>query len=175
MMKIHLLLTGCALAAAFGAGWSLQGIRWEADIAARDKQSSELRQTQQQSIIAQQAFTFQRVNQIAADAYQHSLSIKADSDEKQIIYRTTVKRDPVGRQCVPDAVSGRLLDDAHRLRASVVHSVSPDANAAGRGAATADCRLTYAQAVYWIEPLLAALEQANNQLDAIRTAQADRK
>ncbi|QZN94916.1 hypothetical protein [Symbiopectobacterium purcellii] len=175
MMKIYVLLIAGALVAAFGAGWSLQGIRWEADIAARDKQSSELRQTQQQSIIAQQAFTFQRVNQIAADAYQHSLSIKADSDEKQIIYRTTVKRDPVGRQCVPDAVSGRLLDDAHRLRASVVHSVAPDANAAGRGAATADCRLTYAQAVYWIEPLLAALEQANNQLDAIRTAQADRK
>ncbi|MBG6248818.1 MAG: hypothetical protein EKD82_16490 [Candidatus Symbiopectobacterium sp. PLON1] len=174
-MKINLLLTGCALAAAFGAGWSLQGIRWEVDIAARDKQSNELRRAQQQSIIAQQSFTFQRLNQIAADAYQRSLSIKADSDEKQIIYRTIVKRDPVGRQCVPDAVSGRLLDDAHRLRARVMHSVAPDANAARRGAATAGCRLTYAQAVYWIEPLLAALEQANSQLDAIRTAQADRK
>lgn len=174
-MKLHLLLAGCALAAAFGAGWSLQGVRWEADIAARDKQSSELHQMQQQSIIAQQAFTFQRVNQIAADAYQRTLSIKADSDEKQIIYRTTVRRDPVGRQCVPDAVSERLLDDAHRLRARVVHSVAPNDNPARGGAVTAGCRLTYAQAVYWIEPLLAALEQANSQLDAIRVAQADSK
>ncbi|MFT8212254.1 MAG: hypothetical protein ACMZI0_19920 [Symbiopectobacterium sp.] len=150
-------------------------MRWDADVAARDKQSSEMRQVQQQSIIAQQAFTFQRLNQIAADTYQRSLSIKADSDEKQIIYRTIVKRDPVGRQCVPDAVSDRLLDYAHRLRASVVHSVAPDVDAAHRGAVTTGCRLTYAQAVYWIDPLLAALEQANSQLDAIRTAQADRK
>lgn len=175
MMQINLLLTGCALAAAFSAGWYIQGVRWDADVAARDKQSSEVRQVQQQSIIAQQVFTFQRLNQIAADTYQRSLSIKADSDEKQIIYRTIVKGDPVGRQCVPDTVSGRLLDDAHRLRARTVRSVAPDANATRRGAVTAGCRLTYAQAVYWIEPLLAALEQANSQLDAIRAVQADRK
>lgn len=175
MMKINRLLTGCALVAAFSAGWYLQGIRWAADVAARDKQSADERQSEQQSIIAQQVFTFQRLNQIAAYTYQHSLSIKADSDEKQTLYRTTVKRDPVGRQCVPDAVSERLLDYAHRLRASIVHTVAPDADAARGGAVTAGCRLTYAQAIYWIDPLLAALDQANSQLDAIRTAQVDKK
>ncbi|GKW06598.1 hypothetical protein PEC301889_10810 [Pectobacterium carotovorum subsp. carotovorum] len=34
------------------------------------------------------------------------------------------------------------------------------------------CKLTYAQVVYWIDPLLTAIDQANNQLSGIRRTES---
>jgi hypothetical protein len=48
------------------------------------------------------------------------------------------------------------------------------ADATGAGA-TASGTLTYCQAVLWIDPLLAALDKANNQLLAIRQLDEERK
>ncbi|RLM26509.1 hypothetical protein BIY29_05480 [Brenneria alni] len=169
--KTKLLLIGGALAAAFGAGWYVQGLRWDADIAERDKAQADDVSASQQSIIAGQAFQFQRYNEIARQANQYAINIKGQSDEKQIIYRTIIKKDPAGRQCVPDDVAGRLLDYAHRLRASAMHATAGGTDTAGSGAVASDCRLTYGQAVYWIDPLLTAIEQANTQLAGIRGAE----
>lgn len=161
------LLIGGALAAAFGAGWYVQGLRWDADIAERGKAQADDVSAGQQSIIAGQAFQFQRYNEIARQANQYAINIKGESDEKQIIYRTIIKKDPAGRQCVPDDVAGRLLDYAHSLRASAMHATAGGTDTAGTGAAASGCRLTYGQAVYWIDPLLTALDQANGQLERI--------
>lgn len=166
--KTKLLLTGGALAAAFGVGWYVQGLRWDADIAERGKVQADDVSASQQSIIAGQAFEFQRYNEIARQANQYAINIKGASDEKQIIYRTIIKKDPTGRQCVPDDVAGRLLDYAHRLRASSMHAAASRIDAAGTGATASGCRLTYGQAVYWIDPLLTAIDQANGQLELIR-------
>ncbi|MEE3649469.1 MULTISPECIES: hypothetical protein [unclassified Brenneria] len=169
------LLIGGTLAAAFGAGWYVQGLRWDADIAERGKVQADDISAGQKSIIAGQAFQFQRYNEIARQANQDAITIKGQSDEKQIIYRTIIKRDPAGRQCVPDDVAKRLLDYAHSLRASAMRTVASGADAAGTGTAAAGCRLTYGQAVYWIEPLLTTIDLANSQLVSISDVESARK
>lgn len=128
----------------------------------------------QQAVISQQSLQFQKFNQIAAQANQQAVAITAKSEERQIVYRTIIKADPPGGRCVPDDVANGLLDYTNRLRASAVHATPGDADTAGTGTAAAGCRLTYAQAVYWIDPLLAAIEQANGKLSAIRKAEVPR-
>ncbi|WP_226052668.1 hypothetical protein [Dickeya chrysanthemi] len=128
----------------------------------------------QQAVISQQSLQFQRFNQIAARASQQAVTITSKSEERQIVYRTIIKTDPPGRQCVPDDVAGRLLDYTNRLRASAMSATPGNIDSAGSGPATAGCRLTYAQAVYWIDPLLSAIERANGQLAAIREAEQAR-
>lgn len=128
----------------------------------------------QQAVISQQSLQFQRFNQIAAQANQQAVTITAKTEERQIVYRTIIKSDPVGRRCVPDDVAGRLLDYTHSLRSSAVHAAAGNTDTTGTDTAAAGCRLTYAQAVYWIDPLLAAIERANGQLAAIREAEQAR-
>ncbi|RYM50995.1 hypothetical protein BSQ97_16695, partial [Serratia proteamaculans] len=60
-----------------------------------------------------------------------------------------------------------LLDYTHSLRNRAMSADTGDADATGTGP-TATGTLTYCQAVLWIDPLLAALDKANNQLLAIR-------
>lgn len=129
----------------------------------------------QASVITKQAFEFNRFNQISQQASQYATNIKGQSDDKQIVYRTIIKRDPTGRQCVPDDVASRLLEYAHRLRSSAMHAVTSGINATGVSSFATTCRLTYAQAVYWIDPLLTAIDQANSQLAGIRQAEEARQ
>ncbi|MEQ9948116.1 hypothetical protein [Pectobacterium aroidearum] len=166
--KIKTLLLCGGLAAAFGAGWYVQGLRWDTDIAQRDKKQSDDISTSQQAIIAGQSLQFHRYNEIARQANQYAITIKGKSDEKQIIYRTIVKHHPASRECVPDDVATGLFDYANSLRTSAMRSTTSGINTTGSGAAATECRLTYGQAVYWIDPLLTALEQANGQLAGIR-------
>ncbi|WP_212768473.1 hypothetical protein [Pectobacterium versatile] len=168
--KMKALLLCGGLAAAFGAGWCVQGLRWDADIAQRDKQQSEDISTSQQAIIAGQSLQLHRYNEIARQANQYAINIKGKSDEKQIIYRTVIKHHHASRECVPDDVATGLLDYAHSLRASAMRAAASGADTAGYGAATTTCRLTYGQAVYWIDPLLAVIEQANSRLARISEA-----
>ncbi|UYA60178.1 hypothetical protein NAL19_2023 [Pectobacterium sp. F1-1] len=169
--KMKALLLCGGLAAAFGAGWYAQGLRWDADIAQRDKQQSEDISTSQQAVIAEQSLQFHRYNEIARQVNQYAITIKGKSDEKQIIYRTVIKHHPASRECVPDDVAVGLLDYAHSLRASAMRSTASRVNTTDSGAAATKCRLTYGQAVYWIDPLLTAIEQANNQFINIRKAE----
>ncbi|WP_323638741.1 hypothetical protein [Pectobacterium polonicum] len=168
--KMKALLLCGGLAAAFGAGWYAQGLRWDTDIAQRDKQQSEDISTSQQAIIAGQSLQFHRYNEIARQANQYAITIKGRSDEKQIIYRTVIKHHPASRECVPDDVAVGLLDYAHSLRASAMRATTSGVNTTGFGATATTCRLTYGQAVYWIDPLLAVIEQANSRLARISEA-----
>ncbi|MEQ9937822.1 hypothetical protein ABRQ07_09380 [Pectobacterium polonicum] len=163
------LLVG--LVAGIAIGWYVQGLRWDADVAERSKKASDDISAGQQAILARQSFEFQRYNEIARNANKYAINIKGQSDEKQIVYRTIIKRDPVSGKCVPDDVANRLLDYTHRLRASAMHTVAGGTDTAGSGATATACRLTYAQAVYWIDPLLTVIDQANSQLAGIREAE----
>ncbi|MBT9429431.1 MULTISPECIES: hypothetical protein [Symbiopectobacterium] len=78
--KMKVLLLGGALAAAFSAGWYVQGLRWDTDVAQRDKKQSEDISTGQQAIIAGQALQFHRYNEIAKQANEYAINIKAQSD-----------------------------------------------------------------------------------------------
>ncbi|MGJ5858261.1 hypothetical protein [Serratia sp. G204Y] len=121
----------------------------------------------QANIIVTQALQFQRANEINNAANQYGINTDAATQGKEIEYRTILKKQPTCDLAVPAAIAGGLLDYTHRLRSRAMSADTGDANATGAGA-TASGTLTYCQAVLWIDPLLAALDKANNQLLEIR-------
>ncbi|CAB1208953.1 hypothetical protein [Serratia marcescens] len=121
----------------------------------------------QTTTIATQALHFQRANEISTAATQYGIKTDAATQRKEIEYRTILKNQPTCDLAVPAAIAGGLLDYTHSLRSRAVSADTGDANATGAGA-TASGTLTYCQAVLWIDPLLAALDKANNQLLEIR-------
>lgn len=128
----------------------------------------------QANTIATQAFQFQRANEISNAANQYGINTDAVTQGKEIEYRTILKNQPTCDLAVPAAIAGGLLDYTHRLRSRAMSADTIVADAAGAGA-TATGTLTYCQAVLWIDPLLAALDKANNQLLAIRRLDEERK
>lgn len=128
----------------------------------------------QTATIAAQALHFQRTNEISNAATQYGINTDAATQGKEIEYRTILKKQPTCDLAVPAAVAGGLLDYTHRLRSRAMSADTGDADATGAGA-TASGTLTYCQAVLWIDPLLAALDKANNQLLEIRRLDGDRK
>lgn len=121
----------------------------------------------QATTIATQAFQFQRANAISNAASQYGINTDAATQGKEIEYRTILKNQPTCDLAVPAAIAGGLLNYAHRLRSRAMSADTGDADATGTGS-TASGPLTYCQAVLWIDPLLAALDKANNQLLAVR-------
>ncbi|QBA37356.1 hypothetical protein [Enterobacter roggenkampii] len=130
--------------------------------------------TLQGTVIAAQAFNFNRFNQVAENASRLNSLIDASTEETVIEYREILRREKTCDLPVPADIAGGLLEYAHRLRASAMHTDSGDADAAGDSATTTSA-LTYCQAVLWIKPLLAAIEKANNQLAGIRQIEQDRQ
>lgn len=128
----------------------------------------------QATTIATQAFQFQRANEISNAANQHGITTDAATQGKEIEYRTILKNQPTCDLAVPAVISGGLLDYTHRLRSRAMSADTIVADATGTGA-TASGTLTYCQAVLWIDPLLAALDKANNQLLAIRQLDDERQ
>ncbi|MGX1960090.1 hypothetical protein [Serratia proteamaculans] len=121
----------------------------------------------QAATIASQALHFQRANEISNAASQYGITTDAATQGKEIEYRTILKNQPTCDLAVPAAIAGGLLNYTHRLRSRAMPADTGDADATGAGT-TASGPLTYCQAVLWIDPLLAALDKANNQLLEIR-------
>lgn len=128
----------------------------------------------QANTIATQALQFQRANEISNAANQYGINTDAATQGKEIEYRTILKKQPTCDLAVPAAVAGGLLDYTHRLRSRAMSADTIVADATGAGA-TASGTLTYCQVVLWIDPLLAALDKANNQLLEIRQLDDERK
>lgn len=173
-IRHSVIISLASLVAGFVTGLYVQGLRWDADAAEIGRQQSDDISASQQAIIARQSFDFHRYNEVARNANQYAINIQGKSDEKQIVYRTIIKRDPVSGKCVPDDVADRLLDYTHRLRASAMHTVTERTDTTGAGSTAAACRLTYGQAVYWIDPLLTTLDKVLNQLAQIREIESGR-
>ncbi|HGM5807931.1 TPA: hypothetical protein ACKP33_004221 [Serratia marcescens] len=121
----------------------------------------------QANTISTQAFQFQRANEISNAATQYGINTDAVTQGKEIEYRTILKKQPTCDLAVPAAIAGGLLDYTRRLRSRAMSADTIVADATGAGT-TASGTLTYCQAVLWIDPLLAALDKANNQLLEIR-------
>lgn len=128
----------------------------------------------QAKTIATQAFQFQRANEISTAATQYGINTDAATQGKEIEYRTILKNQPTCDLAVPVAIAGGLLDYTHSLRSRAMSADTGDANTTRTGP-TASGTLTYCQAVLWIDPLLAALDKANNQLLEIRRLDGERK
>ena len=121
----------------------------------------------QSTVITTQAFNFNRLNQVAENANRLNSLIDAGTEKTVIEYREILRREKTCDLPVPADVAGGLLKYAHRLRASAMHTNTGNADAVGDSTTSASS-ITYCQAVLWINPLLAAIEKANNQLAGIR-------
>lgn len=128
----------------------------------------------QAQTVVTQVFNFQRSNQIANAAQQYAVQITGKSQEREIEYRTILKSEPTCNLPVPTVISDSLYNYANRLRASAMHTDTGQPIAAAVGATTSR-RITYCQAVLWIDPLLTLIDQGNSQLAGIRQHEEARK
>ncbi|PJD03055.1 hypothetical protein B9Q20_21015 [Enterobacter mori] len=128
----------------------------------------------QGQVIATQAFNFNRFNQVAEHANRLNSLIDTSTEETVIEFREILRHEKNCDLPVPADIAGGLLEYAHRLRASAMHTDSngPD-TADDRAVATNS--MTYCQAVLWIKPLLAVIEKCNNNFAGIRQIELERK
>ncbi|MDM8752007.1 hypothetical protein [Morganella morganii] len=129
--------------------------------------------TDQQKVINNAYTSIDIFDRMAAANASRSMQAEAKSQEKQIEYRTIIRKEPTCNLYIPQPVSDGLLSHVYAIRESAMRSAPDIADSTGAGTATTR-RLTYCQAVEWIEPLLTALDQANGLLMDIRKADAER-
>ena len=129
--------------------------------------------TLQGQVIATQAFNFNRFNQVAEHANRLNSLIDTSTEETVIEYREILRREKTCDLPVPADVAGGLLEYAHRLRASAMHTDTNRPYAADDRSAAASS-MTYCQAVLWIKPLLAVIKKGNNNFAGIREIEQTR-
>ena len=120
----------------------------------------------QSSIIAGQSLQFNRFNQIAAAAGQYGVTVQAKTQEKKIEDRKIIEKESTCDLLIPADIASGLLGYTYRLRATALHANTGNINSDG-SSTVASSSITYCQAVLWIRPLLATIDQANNQLAEI--------
>ncbi|MGA9607018.1 MAG: hypothetical protein WBR21_08350 [Rouxiella badensis] len=128
----------------------------------------------QSQTVSTQAFNFQLSNKIAAAAQQYAVKVTGDSQEREIEYRTILKTEQTCSLAIPADIANGLYDYANRLRASAMYADTSGPIKAAVSATTSR-RITYCQAVLWIDPLLTLIDQGNNQLASIRQFEKERK
>lgn len=128
----------------------------------------------QGQVIATQAFNFNRFNQVSEHANRLNSLIDTRTEETVIEYREILRREKTCNLPAPADIAGGLLEYAHRLRASALHTDTNRPDTTDDRAAAASS-MTYCQAVLWIKPLLAVIEKGNNNLAGIRQIELDRK
>ncbi|CNI62777.1 hypothetical protein [Yersinia pekkanenii] len=117
--------------------------------------------------LATQSFQFQSFNEIASNANQYAARVGAEIKEREIEYRTIIKVEPCADKYIPDVIADRLLSYTESLRSRALYPDTGKTDSAASRSITAR-RLTYAQAVLWIEPLLGLLDEANKDRQSIR-------
>ncbi|MEQ5118047.1 hypothetical protein [Morganella morganii] len=129
--------------------------------------------TDQQKVIDNAHTSIDIFGRVATANANRNVQAEAKSQEKQIEYRTIIRKEPTCNLYIPQPVSDGLLSHVYTIRESAMRSAPGIADRTGAGTATTR-RLTYCQAVEWVEPLLMALDKANGQLIDIRKADAER-
>ncbi|MCU6358469.1 hypothetical protein [Enterobacter quasiroggenkampii] len=128
----------------------------------------------QGQVIANQAFTFNRFNQVAENANRLNSLIDTTNEETVIEYREILRREKTCDLPVPADIASGLLEYAYRLRSSAMYTDTGRPDAAYDSTA-ASRTMTYCQAVLWIKPLLAVIEKGNNSFAGIRAIEQERK
>ncbi|EMM6801320.1 MULTISPECIES: hypothetical protein [Enterobacter cloacae complex] len=128
----------------------------------------------QEQMIANQAFNFNRFNQVAEHVNRLNSLIDTSTEETVIEYREILRREKTCDLPVPPDIAGGLLEYAYRLRSSAMHADTDGTDSADVSTA-APRSITYCQAVLWIKPLLAVIEKGNNKLTGIRQIEQARK
>lgn len=129
--------------------------------------------TEKQKVIDNAYTSIDIFDRVATANANRNMRTEAQSQEKQIEYRTIIRKEPTCNLYIPQPVSDGLLSHVYAIRQSAMRFDSGITDPAGTGT-VATRRLTYCQAVEWIEPLLTALDKANGQLMDVRKADAER-
>ncbi|MEM8107352.1 hypothetical protein Q4R19_17125 [Morganella morganii] len=129
--------------------------------------------TDQQKLIDNAYTSVDIFNHAAAANASRNMQAEAKSQEKQIEYRTIIRKEPTCNLYIPQPVSDGLLSHVYSIRESAMRSAPGITDTTGTGTA-ATRRLTYCQVVEWIEPLLTALDKANGQLMDIHNVDTKR-
>ncbi|MEM8068599.1 hypothetical protein Q4R28_02140 [Morganella morganii] len=129
--------------------------------------------TDQQKVIDNAYTSIDIFDRVAAANANRNMHAEAQSQEKQIEYRTIIRKEPTCNLYIPQSVSDGLLSHVYAIRESAMRSDPSITDTTGTGATTTR-RLTYCQAVEWIEPLLTALDKANGQLMSIKGMDSQR-
>ncbi len=124
----------------------------------------------QTAVITTQAFNFNRFNQIAENTNRLNSLIDAGTEKTIIEYREILRREKTCDLPVPADVAGGLLEYAHRLRASAMHTYTGRTSEVSYSP-FAPREITYCQLALWTSLLLSSIEKSNNQLAAIRKLQ----
>lgn len=130
--------------------------------------------TLQGQVIATQAFNFNRFNQVAEHANRLNSLIDTSTEDTVIEYREILRREKTCDLPIPADIAGGLLENAHRLRFSAMHTDTGSSDETNDRAPAASS-MTYCQAVLWIKPLLAVIEKGNNNFAGIRQIELERK
>ncbi|ENT6813393.1 hypothetical protein ACFF2W_002870 [Enterobacter kobei] len=171
-MKINPVLIGVLVI----AGLSVALVKSCSDASSLQSENDVLRSDNslQGQVIASQALNFNRFNQVAEHANRLNSLIDTSTEETVIEYREILRREKTCDLPVPADIAGGLLEYAHRLRASALHTDTGRPDAADDRTAAANT-ITYCQAVLWIKPLLAVIEKGNNNLEGIRQIEKERQ
>jgi len=146
-----------------------------ADLSAAQRDNDVLRNDNalQGRVIATQVFNINRFNKVAQLAAQANAAADASAEKTVIEYREILRREKTCDLPVPAAIADGLLEYTNNLRTSAMYPDTGVTDATGNGSVAAS-GLTYCQAVLWINPLLVAIEKANNQLVGIRQVERHR-
>lgn len=128
----------------------------------------------QGQVIATQAFNFNRFNQVAEHANRLNSLIDTSTEDTLIEYREILRHEKTCDLPVPADIAGGLLEYAHRLRSSAMHTDTGRSDETD-DRAPATSSMTYCQAVLWTKPLLAVIEKGNNNFLAIRQIEHSRR
>lgn len=171
-MKINLGLIGIVVI----AGLSIALIKSCVDATSIRRDNDVLRNDNalQGQVIANQAFNFNRFNQVAENASRLNSLIDTTTEETVIEYREILRREKTCDLPVPADIAGGLLEYAYRLRSSAMHTDTGRTDSANDRSAAASS-MTYCQAVLWIKPLLAVIEKGNNNFAGIRQIERGRE
>jgi len=136
-----------------------------------DREAAQLRRERdaQTAINSRSAFLFNTFNRITAANEADRLRRDAVTADRVIEYREVLRNVPATDARIPDHVANGLCEKYRRLRADTLAAAPSEPDSADPYSGTA-CKLTYRQAVLWLEPLLNALDTANRKLADIRAA-----
>lgn len=147
---------------------------WNAGNNSAKYQEAQKEVDSQGAVIANQAFNFNRFNQISDFTSRNNSLIDANTEKVVIEYREILRREKTCDLPVPADISDGLLDYANSLRASAMHTDTSGAIETDNSSVTSK-RLTYCQTVPWVRLLLAEAEKVNNQLAGIREIESQRQ
>jgi hypothetical protein len=174
MSRITAIICAVVICLLVSMAWAVNHYSEKAATAESESRVLKSDNALQGQVIATQAFNINRFNQTATVAARANAIAGGNSENTVIEYREILRREKTCDLPVPAAVAGGLLEYANRLRAGAMYTDTAVTYSADGGSTTAS-GLTYCQAVLWIEPLLATIEQGNNNFAGIRAIEQHRQ